>query len=279
MRRIGVCSWSLRPASPGELGQALRRVGVDCVQLALGPLREGAWGEADTLARMREQGVQIRSGMLAMEGEDYSTLESIRRTGGVRLAELWPRNLASARASAKLAQRLGIGLVSFHAGFLPHQREHPEREMLLERVRALVDVFAAEGVGIALETGQETSATLLAVLADLERPAAGVNFDPANMLLYGMGDPVEALRELAPRVLQVHVKDARRTRTRGNWGDEVPVGDGEVDWRAFFEVLDRAGLACDLMIEREAGDSRERDIRQARERLERWTAVDAGRSR
>ena len=202
--RLGVCSWSLQPASPAELAERLRRVGVDCCQLHLDPLREGRWKPADTLTRLRDAGVEVRSGMMACHGEDYSSLETIRATGGVRSNDNWPTNLEIARRDAALAGELGLKLVSFHAGFLPHDVDDPERVTMLARLRAVVDVFACEGVRVAFETGQETAETLGGVLRDLDRPEAGVNFDPANMLLYAMGDPVEALRKLAPRVRQVH---------------------------------------------------------------------------
>jgi len=96
------------------------------------------------------------------------------------------------------------------------------------------------------------------------------------MLLYGMGEPVEALRKLAPHVRQVHIKDARRTKVAGTWGEEVPVGTGEVDWKAFFGVIAERKLSVDLMIEREAGTDRCGDIALARKLVE--THVKLGRN-
>ena len=114
------------------------------------------------------------------------------------------------------------------------------------------------------------------MLAELDRPDhAGVNFDPANMILYGMGDPVEALRALLPHVLQVHVKDATPTAEPGTWGAEVPAGTGAVDWPAFFAVLSGAGRPIDLMIEREAGGTRVADIATARELVQRHLKATA----
>jgi sugar phosphate isomerase/epimerase len=128
-----------------------------------------------------------------------------------------------------------------------------------------VDVYAERGVAVGFETGQESAATLLEALADLQRPQAGVNFDPANLLLYGMDDPVAALRQLLPRVRQVHVKDARRPRSAGQWGEEVPVGTGEVPWDEFLALVRGGAPHADLMIEREAGQDRVGDIRTARD--------------
>jgi sugar phosphate isomerase/epimerase len=158
--------------------------------------------------------------------------------------------------------------VSFHAGFLPHHAGR-ERDTLIARMREMVDRFAAEGVRVAFETGQESAETLLAVLQELERPQAGVNFDPANLILYGMDEPLDALARLAPFVRQVHIKDAIRTRKPLAWGQEVVVGTGEVDWNCFFDILREHRLDVELMIEREAGSDRVGDIRVAAEFVKR----------
>ena len=105
--------------------------------------------------------------------------------------------------------------------------------------------------------------TLAECLAELGRPSIGVNFDPANMILYGAGDPVTAIRHLAPWVRQVHVKDARPSAMPGEWGSEVPAGEGAVDWNAFFAAVRALPRPVDLVIEREAGDRREQDVRLA----------------
>lgn len=269
--RLGVCSWSLQPGSPEELVERIRALGLDAVQLALDPLRTGEWSNDRTTLLLREAGIGVRSGMMETLGEDYSSLESIKRTGGVVPDEHWDANLAAAKDNARLAAELGVDLVSLHAGFLPEETG-PARDELLERLRAVAGAFADHGVRTAFETGQEHASTLLGFLAELDHPSVGVNFDPANMILYGKGDPIEALDTLAPHVFQIHVKDANRTREPGTWGSEVVAGTGEVDWSAFFALLRRHELSVDLMIEREAGDDRVSDIRIASELVEKQLA-------
>lgn len=269
---LGACSWSLQPRSPAELAERVRATGLGAVQLALDPLRTGAWERAETERVLRAAGIELCSGMMGTVGEDYSTLETIRATGGVRPDAHWEENRRAASASARLARALGLDLVTFHAGFLPDE-PGPERTKLVARLREVVDRFAEHGVRAAFETGQERAETLLAFLEELDRPTAGVNFDPANMLLYDMGEPVAALAALAPWVRQIHVKDARRTREPGTWGEEVPVGAGEVDWGRFFDVVQERSLSVDLLIEREAGADRLGDIRTARRRVERELAA------
>lgn len=260
--RVGVCSWSLRPSSARDLADKVRACGLDAVQLALDPIRSGVWDERETIDALESAGITTLSGMMGTKGEDYSTLDSIRRTGGLRPDQHWSDNLAAVNANADLARRLALPLVTFHAGFLPHGPDNPERAVMLDRLRAVARVFADRGVRVGLETGQESAGTLLAVLRDLDTPNVGVNFDPANMILYGMGDPVAALRALAPRVMQVHIKDALPPLVPGRWGTEVVVGTGAVDWPAFVEAT-RTVTPGDLVIEREAGENRVADVRAA----------------
>ncbi len=268
-----MCSWSLRSARPRELVRALRRVGIRSVQLALGPVIQEptVWGSA--IRELRREAIEIVSGMMAMAGEDYSSLESIARTGGVRLDGTWPANLAHAEAVASLAADEGLDLVTFHGGFIPEDRADPERAKLLERLRIVADIFANRQLQLGFETGQETAQTLVEALDDLGCPNLCVNFDPANMILYGKGDPIEALRLLGPHVVQVHVKDAVPTTTPGTWGTEVPVGDGAVDWRVFFEVALTIDPPVNFIIEREAGADPGAAIAAARDLIARRVPV------
>src|SRR5262249_2763100 len=135
---------------------------------------------------------------------------------------------------------------------------------LLRRLRQVADMFAREGIDLALETGQETAETLRSFLEQLDRTNVGVNFDPANMILYDKGDPISALRVLLPWLKQCHIKDARHTRTSGTWGEEVVPGTGGVDWNGFFRVLKDSEFKGFWAIEREAGTQRQADIRAAR---------------
>jgi sugar phosphate isomerase/epimerase len=261
--RLGVCSWSLRPENSRDLVEKTVRTGIRGVQLALTPLVERPAEFADSAERLRGAGVAILSGMLETVGEDYSTIARIAETGGVRPDATWPATRSRAAAVARLAGELGLPLVTFHAGFLPHDRRDPERSVMLARLREVIDLFADRGVAVAFETGQEPADTLADCLEELARPSVGVNFDPANMILYGAGDPVAAIRRLAPWVRQVHVKDALPAATPGTWGSEVPAGEGAVDWTGFLTAVRGLPRPVDLVIEREAGDRREEDVRTA----------------
>ena len=270
--RKAVCSWSLQPTDISQLIELVEKTGVRSVQLALDPLRASQSGNAE-IAKLQDSGISIISGMMEMAGEDYSTFDSIRQTGGVRPDQTWETNQENALQNAGLAHELGLQLVTFHAGFIPHEAADPERGKMLERLKRIADIFLDQGCQVALETGQESAQTLVEVLEELDRPEIGVNFDPANMILYGMGDPVSSLDLLSPWVKQIHIKDATPSTLPGEWGAEVPVGSGEVVWNDFFEVVRTRGLDVDLVIEREAGDQRVEDVIHASGRLAEWLSL------
>jgi sugar phosphate isomerase/epimerase len=254
----------LLPTSPHDLVEKLRATGIHRVQLELDPLRANpkVWGDTEKI--FRENGIEIVSGMVRCIGEDYSTLESIRLTGGIAPDSTWEQNLKNIQAGAVLAKKMGLKLVTFHAGFLPPDESHPMFAKMLQRLDAVADIFMVHNILVGLETGQETAPELADLLHKLNHPNIGVNFDPANMIMYDKGDPVKALRTLAPWIRQVHIKDAKRTQVPGTWGEEVSVGTGEVDWRAFFHTFKQVIFNVYLAIEREYGASRVADIRAAR---------------
>ena len=262
--RLAVCSWSLHPKDPAELIEKMQQIGIDKVQLALDPLREGgAWKDAGR--QLRDAGLSFVGGMFGSVGEDYSTLETIKRTGGVVPDETWPETWANVQKIVPIAADLRITYMMFHAGFLPHDPKDPNFRKLLDRVEQVAEAFGAAGIDVGMETGQEDAQTLLQFFEHVDRPNVGINFDPANMILYDKGEPVESLKVLVNQVKQCHIKDATKTKEPGTWGQEVVVGTGEVDWPAFFSVLDEAGFDGFLAIEREWGDQRVKDIKAAKE--------------
>lgn len=263
-QRLAVCSWSLQPADLQDLLTKLAATGISRVQLALDPLRAAPAKWEGVLERMQAEGVAIVSGMFGCVGEDYSSLESIRLTGGIAPDATWERNCQNLQATAALAEVLGLKLVTFHAGFLPHQETDKDFTKMVNRLVDVANVFERAQIVLGLETGQETASLLARLMRKLNRPNVGVNFDPANMILYGKGDPIEALGLLSGWIRQVHVKDARATKVPGTWGEEVPAGQGEVDWPAFFSALNKMNFAGPIVIEREAGTQRVEDIRRAK---------------
>lgn len=268
--KIGVCSWSLHARNARELSDLLAQTGLNHTQIGLDPLFNNSAEWKDLAAIFKAHDQWILSGMFGCVGEDYSTLESIRRTGGLVPDATWEQNRRVIDQAAKAAAALNLRTVSVHAGFLPEDNTGGRRDKIIERIHYAAGVMQAYGITLILETGQETAQTLVDFITDVEQAGArniGVNFDPANMILYDKGDPIASLKKLQPWVHQVHIKDAVRTKTPGTWGQEVPVGEGEVDWKAFIAQLRSSGFRGGLLIEREAGDERVADVRKAVELL------------
>jgi L-ribulose-5-phosphate 3-epimerase len=260
---IGVCSWSLRMDIPG-VAKAMREMGLEHVHLAIRPAVEGSGGEY--LKAVRAQHWTITSAMIDFPQENYSTLETIKQTGGVAPDECWQRNHDLFARAADVTAGLGVKYLSMHAGFIDESDEASAAKMH-DRIDTLAEAAQERGVILLLETGQETAAELRLFLGKLAHNSVGVNFDPANMILYDKGDPIEAVRILSPWIHHLHIKDAVRTKQPGTWGSEVPWGDGQVKAKEFVRVLEEVGFEGAMAIEREAGENRLADIKQAVTRL------------
>jgi len=163
--------------------------------------------------------------------------------------------------------------MSVHAGFIPEVGS-PERTDFIDCLRRALDTSDQQGITLAFETGQETASLLRTTLDELDHPRAKVNFDPANMLLYNKGNPIEAVRILGSDIVHVHVKDANVPAQEGEWGAEVPLGEGQVSMAAYLDVLAEVGYTGPLPIEREVGDqaARVRDVRIGADLLKRLIA-------
>ena len=160
----------------------------------------------------------------------------------------------------------GIGI---HVGFVSEDWESDEFASIADTVGQVADYCADLDMTMNLETGQETADALLHLLQSVDRPNLFVNFDPANMILYGSGQPLEALRKVGAYVRSCHCKDATWSDKPGEtWGAEVPLGEGAVNIREFVRTLKDLGYTGPLTIEREVSGERQiADIRKGIELL------------
>ncbi len=259
---LGVCSWSLQVGSIAELKRLLGELGVNVAQIACGDPHHASWEEGDSLPEAaRGSGLAFTGAMLGFPGEDYTTPRTIKATGGFGNPADRPERLERLRWALDRTVALGLSDLMLHAGFLP-ELDDPARPAMLDTLAKAGELAREKGITLAFETGQETADLLRRTLDDLKAPNVKVNFDPANMLLYDMGDPIRAVEILGPDIRSVHVKDARRPTTPGQWGEEVPLGQGEVNIRKFVQTLKSVGYTGPLVVEREVGDQagRLRDV-------------------
>jgi sugar phosphate isomerase/epimerase len=259
---IGVCSWSLQVKSVPELARLMKQLGLTVVQIACGDPHHASWDEGDDMPRAAlAAGFQMSGAMLGFPGEDYTTPQTIQRTGGFGNPATRFERLERLKWALDRTRALGLRDLMLHAGFIPEPND-PDRKSFLDTLGKVSALGQEKGVTIAFETGQETADLLRRTLDELACANLKVNFDPANMLLYDKGDPIRAVEILGPDIRSVHVKDAFRPATPGNWGEEVPLGQGAVNIPVWVETLKRVGYRGPLCIEREVGDqaARIRDI-------------------
>jgi sugar phosphate isomerase/epimerase len=218
-------------------------------------------------AALEEAEFTIVTVVAAYVGEDYTDLPTVQRTVGFIPREYRQERERRTYAVSDFAAALGVKSIACHIGFVPEDHNHPDYVAVRDMVRRICDHAAAHGQTFALETGQEPALVLLQFLKDADRPNLGINFDPANMILYGTGDPVAALDVLGPHVLSVHCKDGDwpPADPPGSLGTERPLGEGSVGLPRFLDKLKSIGFRGPLNIEREAQDQQERyrDIQAA----------------
>jgi sugar phosphate isomerase/epimerase len=255
---IGVCSWSLQVKSIPELRRLLDRLGINTVQIACGDPHHAAWDEGDRLPQAaKAAGFKMTGAMLGFPGEDYTTPQTIQKTGGFGDPATRLERLERLAWALDRTRALGLTDLMLHAGFIPEPGQ-PDRKPFLDTLGKVSAMAQAKGVTVAFETGQETADLLRLTLDELKCPNVKINFDPANMLLYDKGNPIRAVEILGPDIRSVHVKDANLPLTPGTWGEEVPLGQGQVNIKKWLETLQKVGYRGPLCIEREVGDQKGR---------------------
>src|SRR5437016_250256 len=255
---IGVCSWSLQVKSIPELKRLCERLGIDVVQIACGDPHHADWEEGERLPQAATAaGFEMTGAMLGFPGEDYTTPQTIQRTGGFGNPATRAERIERFAWALDRTRALGLTNLMLHAGFIPEPGD-PDRKPFLDTLGQISAMAAAKGITVGFETGQETADLLRRTLDELKCPNLKVNFDPANMLLYDKGDPIRAVELLGPDIRSVHVKDANRPTTPGQWGEEVPLGKGQANIKQFVKTLQKVGYRGPLCIEREVGNQEER---------------------
>ena len=262
-REVGVMFWADRD----RLAE-IKSLGVRCGQLGIpGGLDLTGAVAANWRAALEQEQFILVTVFAAYDGESYADIPTVQRTVGFIPRESREEREKRTYQVSDLAAALGVRSIACHIGFVPEDTGHADYVAVRDLVRRVCDHAAGHGQTFALETGQEAAEVLLSFLKDVNRPNLGINFDPANMILYGTGDPIEALEVLREHILSVHCKD-------GDWpprdvpralGCERPLGSGAVGIPRFVEKLKAIGFRGPLNIEREAENQEERirDIRAA----------------
>ncbi|MDR1492467.1 MAG: sugar phosphate isomerase/epimerase [Planctomycetaceae bacterium] len=234
--------------------EVARELGVKTVQLHT-PHKNSRTPEKakEFLAKLADYGIAITAVFCGFEGESYESIKITAETVGLVPPSTRAARLAEAKEIADFAKLLGVDAIGSHIGFVPHDTHSADYKDVVLVVRELCEHLKKNGQRLHLETGQESVEGLLDFIQIVAADNLFINFDPANLILYGIGDPLGALKKVGKYVRSVHCKDATATKgTPGiDWGAEVPFGKGEVNAEAFLQTLKDIGYEGPLTIERE----------------------------
>lgn len=251
-------------AGLGVRWEVIRDLQVPTIQLHA-PLPESrTTAKAEELAKqLDDMNVRLTAVFGGFEGESYADIPTVVRTIGLVPEETRAARLQEMKEIADFAKMLQCDAVALHLGFVPEDDSDPRFAGIRDVTAELCDYLGERDQFLHLETGQETAAGLLHFIAAVGRDNLKVNFDPANMILYGTGEPIPALKQVGTHVRSVHCKDATWSDQPGEtWGAEVPLGEGQVDIKKYLETLEEIGYDGPLTIEREIPQDPERQLKE-----------------
>ena len=241
--------------------EVVRDLGIKTVQLHT-PHKESRTKEKaeEFLKKLADYGITITAVFCGFEGESYASIKITAETVGLVPKATRAERIIETKEIADFAKLLGVTAVGSHIGFVPHDKNDPDYPEVVTMIRDICEHLKRNGQNLHLETGQEPADTLLEFIADVGMDNLFINFDPANLILYGIGEPIGDLKKVGHKVRSVHCKDALATKgtPEVDWGQEVPFGTGEVNAELFLRTLKEVGYDGPLTIEREIPEEPER---------------------
>jgi L-ribulose-5-phosphate 3-epimerase len=261
---IGVMFWG--GGDPAVTVSEQKAFGVRCGQMGI-PGDADLSNATEWKKTLDDENFTVVTLFAAYQGESYADIPTVQRTVGFIPPATRAEREARTLAVSDMAAQLGVPGIATHVGFVPEDTRDEHYIVVREMVRRVCDHAAKHGQTFALETGQESADTLLDFFLDVNRENLRINFDPANMILYGTGDPIAALGVLQQHVVTVHCKDGDwpPKNVAGALGTERPLGQGAVGMKRFIAKLREIRYKGPLCIEREVHDKAERarDIQAA----------------
>ncbi len=209
---------------PRQRLQTVQQVGLSHIQWSYQANLDKPSGRAAILGAARECELEITTVFCSYEGQSYADIPTVRATVGLVPIATRAQRLEKTREISLCAQNLGVSRIAMHLGFIPENPDDAAYAGLVETTRGLAEELAERGQTLAFETGQETAQTLRRFLLDVNCPNLRVNFDPANMILYGNDNLLQAMPLVAQWMDEVHCKDARWPIEKGQ--SERLVKDG-----------------------------------------------------
>lgn len=230
--------------------------------------------EADLVGKLRQalEKHQIEATSLVVGGPGKEVWDFYQGplTIGLVPRETRAARIAHIKEASDFAKQCGIQAVQTHCGFIPENPNDPVYKETIAAMKEVVGYCKNNGQNFRYETGQETPITLIRAMQDVGFDNQGVNFDLANLILYGKANPVDAIELLGPYVQGIHAKDGLFPTNPKDLGKEVPIGKGKVDFPSIIERLKQLNYQGAVTIEREiSGPQQVADVREAKDYLER----------
>jgi len=248
---------------PLKMIRAVKSLGLRCGHLGFtGAVDLSNLGEVYKKALADEE-FTVTAVFAAYDGESYADIPTVLDTVGFIPPATREAREKRTYEVVDMTAAIGVPIFACHIGFVPEDHTDPVYAPVRDLVRRICDYCAAKGIVFALETGQEPAETLLHFLEDVDRPNLKLNFDPANLILYGTSEPISALKLVGKHVVSVHCKDGNwpdKTKT-GTLGTEMPLGEGAVGMGNFVDTLKEIGYTGALTIEREISLDQDMDDR------------------
>lgn len=241
---------------------------IPTCQLSIPPEQQTAESAAAIGAARSASGIEITAIVGGWSGPAEWNFTHGPQTLGIVPPAYRAVRLQELVRSAQFAKSLGVGDVCSHMGFIPENPNDGAYQDFLAAVKWLAHACRDLGIRLNFETGQETPVTLLRTLHDIDLPNVGLNFDPANLLMYGKANPIDALDIVGKHINGVHAKDGEYPTDGRNLGREMPLGQGRVDFPRFVAKLRELGYDGPLTIEREiSGEQQRADVLAANKLL------------
>ena len=225
---------------------------------------------AQGLLKARDRyGIELTSLVTGGPGQEIYDFYAGPRTIGLVPPETRAARIVRLKEASDFAERCGIPAVQTHCGFIPENPNDPVYRELIVAAREVAGYCQHHGQNFRYETGQETPITLIRAIHDVGLENQGVNFDLANLILYGKANPMDAIELLAPFIQGIHAKDGLWPTNPRELGQEVPIGKGKVDFVRIISRLKELNYRGALTIEREiSGPKQLEDVRSEKVYLE-----------
>lgn len=246
----------------------LEELGIQLCQVNAWNMENLTKDKAEKLKSIMKDKVKIVSLWVGWPGPKVWDFFEGPLTLGLVPKEYRYARMEALKKGANFAKEIGVTDIVTHVGFIP---ENPLTTEYMETVTTIKDIASYTkklDIYFNFETGQETPITLLRTINDVGLDNLGINLDPANLLMYGKANPVDAVDLYKNLIRSVHIKDGKYPTSGKDLGEETPVGEGEVDFYTLLKKLKKYNYNGPLIIEREiSGPEQKKDILKAKEIL------------